>query len=134
MKVLFATAHFGFLRNFESGLRELAVRGHHVHLVADRRDNLGGMRTVERLARTHPGAFTWSIVAPSKNHVWRALGTGFRLSLDYWRYLDSQYDGAPALRTRAAGQVPAFAAPLAKLPMARLAPVRALLTRAVRRF
>ncbi|MGE3274303.1 MAG: hypothetical protein AB7O67_04270 [Vicinamibacterales bacterium] len=132
MKILFAAGHFGFLRNFESGLRELAARGHRIHLVADRRDSLGGMRTVERLAAAYPDAFTWSVVAPPKTHVWRALGTGFRLSLDYWRYLDPQYDAAPALRGRASEQVPAFAAPLAKLPLARVGAIRAVLARAIR--
>ena len=113
MKVLFATAHFGFLRNFESGLRELAARGHRIHLLADRRDTLGGMRTVERLAESAPDAFTWSVVPPPKTHPWRALSTGFRLSLDYWRYLGHEYDQSPALRARAAGQLPAFAQLLA---------------------
>jgi hypothetical protein len=132
MKILFATAHFGFLRNFESGLRSLAGRGHRVHLLADRRDSLGGMRTVERLLEAHPDAFTFSTVPGSKSHVWRALATSLRLSLDYWRYLDPQYDHSPALRARARGQVPSFAVPLARLPLSRLRWGRRGLARIVR--
>ena len=134
MKILFATAHFGFLRNFESGLNALAERGHRIHLTADRRDNLGGMRTIERLAAAHPDAFTWSVVPPPKTHVWRALGTVLRLSLDYWRYLDARYDQAPALRARAARQIPPVAAPLAQGPLARIGTVRRMLTPVLRAF
>jgi hypothetical protein len=109
----------------------LAERNHDVHLLADRRDNLGGMKTVERLAALHPERFTWSVVAPPKTHTWRALGTALRLSLDYWRYLEPEYDHSPALRARAAGQVPSMASPLAKNPLVRWRAARQGLARLV---
>ena len=53
MKIVFAALHFGYFRNLESVVEELARRGHHVHLVAERADSAaGGRAIVERLAAT----------------------------------------------------------------------------------
>ncbi len=50
MKVLLTALHFANYRNFESVIRSLAARGHHVHLLADERETFGGQAFVERLA------------------------------------------------------------------------------------
>ena len=54
MRLLFSVNNFGFLRNFEPALRELAARGHDLHLLAERRDTVGGTRTIDNLQRAHP--------------------------------------------------------------------------------
>ena len=125
MRILFSATHFGFLRNFESTIRLLAERGHHIHLVGDRRDQTEGQRMVEALQRSHPDAITSEILPLSKQWLWYPLGTALRTSLDYWRYLRPDYVHASGLRGRAERQAPRAAV--------WLAPARALLTSALRR-
>jgi hypothetical protein len=116
MKVLFTASHFGFLRNFEAGIRALAERGHRIHLVADRRENIGGQTTVDLLTAAYP-TITAGWGPARKDWVWQPLVVNLRLCLDYWRYLQPRYRGAHALRERAATQVPAIAVRLAGLPL-----------------
>jgi hypothetical protein len=116
MKVVFSAAHFGFLRNFHSTLRLLAERGHRVHLVADRRDQTDGQRMVDELQRQYPEAFTSEVLPVPKQWLWYGLGTALRTSLDYWRYLLPEYEGASGLRGRAREQAPLAAVWLGRLP------------------
>jgi hypothetical protein len=117
MRVLFSVNNFGFLRNFEPALRELAARGHDLHLLAERRDSVGGTRTIENLLRAHPDRITFSYAPSRKDDYWQPLAVQARLCLDYWRYLDARYDESPSLRARAARQAPAFASRLPRLPL-----------------
>jgi hypothetical protein len=116
MKVVFSATHFGFLRNFHSTLRLLAERGHRVHLVGDRRDQTDGQRMVDELQREYPGSFTSEILPIPKQWLWYGLGTALRTSLDYWRYLLPDYDGASGLTARARAQAPAPAVWLGRIP------------------
>src|SRR5258705_323315 len=52
MKILFSVGNFGFLRNFEPALRLFAEGGHDLHLVAERKDSVGGTRTLDLLLLT----------------------------------------------------------------------------------
>ncbi|MEW5984291.1 MAG: hypothetical protein AB1806_18215 [Acidobacteriota bacterium] len=133
MKILFSTSHFGFLRNFEHGLAELARRGHRIHLLADRRDTLGGMRTLENLQRVAKDAFTWEISPSVKSDPAHLLKKSLRLTLDYWRYLDPVYASAVALRERAAREVPRPAVRIGNWSLiGRHPPVRRMLSAAIR--
>ena len=116
MRLLFSVGNFGFLRNFEPALRRLAERGHHLHLVAERKDSVGGTRTVDRLVGAYPDRVTYEYAAGGHS-PWQALATSLRLSLDYWRYLDSTYDHSPSLRARAERQAPALAVHLPHWPI-----------------
>ncbi len=116
MKLLFCLGSFGFLRNFESALRLLAERGHRVHLVADRHDSVGGMRTVEALERDFPTQITHAYAARGSS-PWHPLASALRLTLDYWRYLGPRFDNAPSLRARAERQAPALAVRLPHWPI-----------------
>jgi hypothetical protein len=71
MRILFAVSHFGFLRNFEFALRELAGRGHQIHLSADRKESIGGERTMELLTAAHPG-ITAGFAPNPKRREWYA--------------------------------------------------------------
>ena len=71
MRILFSLGSFGFLRNFEPALRALAERGHDLHLVADRKDAVGGVRTLERLEADYPARFSHAY-APSRKRVRRS--------------------------------------------------------------
>ena len=117
MKILFATSHFGFLRNFEFAIRALAARGHEFRLVADRRDNLGGARTIECISADFPGAITVVPGPKIKEPTWQPLGSALRLTLDYWRYRHPRYADSPKLTARAQAQAPPLAARLADLPV-----------------
>jgi hypothetical protein len=117
MRVLFSVNNFGFLRNFEPALRELAARGHGIHLLAERKDSVGGTRTIDNLVAAHPDRITFSYAPGRKEDFWQALAIQVRLCLDYWRYLDARYDESPSLRARAARQAPAFASRLSRTPL-----------------
>jgi hypothetical protein len=117
VRVLFSVNNFGFLRNFEPALRLLAARGHQLHLVAERKDSVGGMKTIENLQSAHPDRITWSYAPGRKDAIWGPLAVQVRLCLDYWRYLDPRYDGSPSLRARAARQAPPLASRLPGWPL-----------------
>jgi predicted glycosyltransferase len=53
MKVLFCLLHFGYERNFEPVIRELAARGHDVHIAAERSDRDPAKAVVESIASQH---------------------------------------------------------------------------------
>jgi len=116
VKILFATSHFGFLRNFEPALRLLAKRGHVIHLTADRGESIGGTVTAEKLARDYPN-ITFSRAPNPKTRKWYELSMAIRLTLDYWRYLDPRFDSSPKLKTRAAHQASRVAVSIGNLPI-----------------
>ena len=132
MKILFSVGNFGFLRNFEPALRLLAERGHDLHLVAERKDSVGGTRTLELLQSRYPERITFSYAPSRKDAMWQPLAVQLRLSLDYWRYLDPRYDHSPSLRARGASQAPAAARMLVRLRVMRTRPALALLRALVR--
>jgi len=105
MKVLFFMRSAVYVRNFESTLRLLAARGHHVHVVADPHVSSEPSALVEQLCRDHP-----QITAgrPPKRPLngWSLLGGELRRALDYLRYLEPEYRHAPKLRRRARKTAP----------------------------
>ena len=117
MRILFATSHFGFLRNFEFAIRALAARGHELRLMADRRDSLGGTRTVDSLKADFPDSISVVEGPRIKETTWQPLGSALRLTLDYWRYRHPRYAESPKLTARAASQAPPLASALARLPV-----------------
>jgi len=106
MKILFIMRHSGYVRNFESTLRMLCDRGHHVHLAfqtAMRHWLVDATDIPQQLAADYPN-FT-SSMAPVRHDGWGILGRELRLGLDYLRYLDPRYRQATKLRRRAAENV-----------------------------
>jgi hypothetical protein len=83
MRLLFSVNHPGFLRNFEPALRELAARGHDVHLLAERHDSVGGTRTIDNLIAAHPDRITFNYGKNRKEERFQTLATKVRLYLDY---------------------------------------------------
>src|SRR5882672_6249132 len=134
MKILFSVGSFGFLRNFEPALRLLAQRGHDLHLVADRKDSVGGTRTLDLLLRDYPNRIRYSYAPSRKDSRWQPLATQLRLALDYWRYLDARYDHSPSLRARGASQAPALASRLTRSAAMRSRPALGTMRAAVRRL
>ena len=115
MKYLFFARHFTYLRNFESVLRELAERGHQVHVAAERDEEFGGRAMIDRLASDYPGITAgW---APERADQWYRLATKLRLTLDYLRYLEPAYESTPRLRERAVTRVPRLFLAALRLPV-----------------
>jgi hypothetical protein len=99
MRVLFTALHFANYRNFESVIRDLAARGHHVHLLADEKESVGGQALVERLAAEYP-TVTWGWTPSPAGDPWFPFAQKLRFALDYVRFLDPRYVEAEKLRLR----------------------------------
>ena len=100
MKILFLCRHHTYYRNFESVLRELARRGHELHLVIEREDKFGGTRLIETLTAEFPNITSGVAVSRPKDQ-WRWTARRLRLGLDYLRYQHPVFDTAHKLRSRA---------------------------------
>lgn len=97
--------HLGSLRMFEPGIRELASRGHDVHLALGRGEALGWKPALDNLLADHP-TITWSFLTPSMATFWSEVAKTIRLWADYLRYFQSDYDTTPKLKARAETPVP----------------------------
>ncbi len=107
MKILFFGRHFTYFRNFESVLRGLAERGHHIHLAADQDETKGGLQLVQTLAATYPNV-TYGDAPPraADDDAW--VANHLRLGLDYLRYQHRVFDQALTLRVRSRDRTPAI--------------------------
>jgi hypothetical protein len=118
VRILFAALHYGYFRNLESVVDELARRGHDIHLTAERQDSaLGGREIVERLASQHQ-TVTFGMM-PRRERAYFFLASKIRLSLDYLRYLRPEYAGTPALQRRARVRTPRGLLRALRLPLLR---------------
>jgi len=113
--ILFIARHFTYFRNFDAVIEHLALRGHRVHLAADREDGLGGRGLVNDLAARHPRV----TVGDTPIREWgryRRVASALRLGLDYLRYSDARFADMPKIRRRAYDRTPLFILFLARLP------------------
>jgi hypothetical protein len=133
MKILFLARHFSYLRNFDSAIRELAARGHQVHLSADREESLGGKAMVDRIAGDHPNV-TVGWTPTRESGAWFELARKLRLGLDYLRFLEPRYEQTPHLVRRARERTPLGVVSLAALPPFRGRLGRRLLAAILRGF
>jgi hypothetical protein len=127
VNILFFMRHPGYARNFDSTLRLLAERRHHVHLAFDTAaagyqqaasgddsrqgdpvtGNTGASTgkvarptLVDRLCREYPNITSGP--APDREaDGWALLRRRLRLAIDYLRYLEPRYRDAAKLRARA---------------------------------
>ena len=130
MKILVAALHNGYYRNIESVIDALAARGHELYLGAERHDSaLGGQSIVERLTAAYPNVKHGKV--PTREQKTRFLATKVRLTLDYLRYLEPEYEGTPALRQRAEIRTPSGFMALANHGLLRSRRARRLLARAL---
>jgi hypothetical protein len=130
MRILFIARHFTYFRNYDAALRELARRGHTIHLAVEKQEAQGGQQAVETLAREWPG-ITYGEVPDRRDDQWADLARRLRLGLDYLRYLDDFYDDAPLRRVRARERTPLALIRLADPPLVGSRPWRALVGRLV---
>ena len=107
MDVLFFMRHPGHLRNFESTLRELARRGHRVHLAFDgEKEGLSGQRALAASLGELEGITFGPAPAPAMAEEWTLVAWQLRAMLDYLRYLEPPLDRAVRPRLRAAHALP----------------------------
>jgi len=118
VKILFIARHATYFRNYDAALRELAARGHRIHLAVEIDDKLGGTGAVEALI-AESTAITADKVPPRRADAWSGVARRLRLGLDYLRYLDPFYDPAPLRRVRARNRTPRLLAAAANPPLLR---------------
>ena len=107
MKVLFLGRHYTYFRNFDSVLRELAARGHRIHLASERGDPQGmsGLVLVEALAAASP-SITFGEAPGRADDRWTWTAGRLRLGLDHLRYQHPVFDRASKLRERSRLRTP----------------------------
>ena len=108
---------------YEPSIRELAVRGHDVHLSLGRGEALGWRPALENLLSDQP-RITWSWLSPSMSTFWSEVAKTIRLWAGYLRYFQPEYDTTPKLKARAEKPVPPKLVRLSNSPFFRRAPNR----------
>jgi hypothetical protein len=106
VRIFFSMQHLGSFLVYEPVVRELAARGHHIHLTVMRAETLGWEQSLEGVLRDCP-TVTWGWLSPeTKSAFWFELSKTIRVWAGYLRYFDPAYDSAPKLKARAEGSVP----------------------------
>ena len=127
MKIFFSMRHPGTLRNFGSTIRELAARGHDIHLSFVMQDRLGDGRLLWELTDDYPTVTYSELTRKTPYRYWLGLARGVRLWADYLRYRAPDYRDAVKLRERAETRLPGSVAWLSQLPLVDSATGRRLL-------
>jgi hypothetical protein len=97
VKILFVLATPEYFRYYESTIRLLAERGHHLEIATNRqRANKPGLAG---LSWEHERV-TFAGDLPARDDEWRRVAASQRGVTDFSRYLDTRYTSASALRTR----------------------------------
>ena len=105
MKILFLGRRYLYFRAFEGVVRELARRGHHVHLAVEHDDLEGRPALVDALTAAFP-TVTCGYAPARAEDDWAWVAGRLRLGLDYLRYQHPLFDDAPKLRDRARERTP----------------------------
>ena len=114
MRILFFMRNVGYIRNFESVVRQLSANGHSVHVVVDTpkmtEHEKPAAAHLERLTQTCPNVTYGEFVKVNSRLRFLSVATQLvRLLGDYSRYLDPIYSSAPKLRERARSRLrPSF--------------------------
>ena len=83
--------HFGYVRNYEGVLRQLAAEGHRVHIAAELgRNKMGEDSLGQRLASELP-AITLGRAPVPEDSVWSRASQISRVLVDALRYMDPHY-------------------------------------------
>ncbi len=105
MRIFFSMRHLGSFRMYEPVIRELAARGHQVHLALGRAEALGWSAALDALLADHP-TITAGWLSPPSTAFRAELAKTIRLWADYLRYFHPDYDSTPKLKARAEERVP----------------------------
>jgi len=95
-RFLFVMQYPGYLRYFDSTVRLLTDRGHHVDIVFDSpHKQPEGVEALEGVQ-----GVTWVGQTPRRDDVWGVVGKAIRGAIDYLRYLHPRFAEAHYLRNR----------------------------------
>ena len=105
MRVFFSIHSVTYLRIYESAIREMASRGHEIHLAFERGTDKGWRPALDMLLAEYP-TVTSGWRPPPRVALWNELAMTIRRWADLLRYLCPDYDQTPQLRALAAAHVP----------------------------
>jgi hypothetical protein len=105
MKILFFGPRHAYFRNFDSVLRELASRGHVIHLAVERETD-EGRSLVEGLIAEYPNHVSVSVAPGRTDDDWSWVANRVRPGLEYLRYQHQLFDDTPMLRQRSRERTP----------------------------
>jgi hypothetical protein len=105
VKILFFMHHLGSFRMYESVVRELAARGHALHIVTGRAEEFGWERALAGLLASQPNVRLTPMDFP-QDGFWIDAGKTIRLWADYLRYFAPEYARTPKLMSRAEERMP----------------------------
>src|SRR5687767_2036412 len=111
MRILFFGRRFTYFRNFDTVLRELASRGHVIHLAVER-ETEDGRALVEGLIAECPN-ISVGVVPGRATDDWSWIDSRLRHGLEYLRYQHALFDDAPMLRERSPERTPGLFVSLA---------------------
>ncbi len=103
-KVLFLMRHSGYIRNYDSALKELVTRGYDLKIVIGKINRMYPIERVEAFVNSVPG-LSYCILSSSSS-IWDGANKIVRRVQDYIRYLDPRYENAVKLKTRAELRIP----------------------------
>lgn len=106
--LLFLMRSPAYVRNFESVLRRLAVRGHRATVLFEERKDGGdgaGLALIRQLCADNE-SLGYELLPPLPRGVRGRLRMALEAGQDYLRYLESPYGDAGKLRSRALGFMP----------------------------
>ena len=133
MRIFLSVQHLGSFLVYEPVVRELAERGHTIHIAVSRTESLGWEKTLEGVLADYPQVtWGWLSPSPSSSGLWFELAKTIRLWADYLRYFDPYYVNAPKLKARAEERVPPGLVRLAGRPAFRDPRTRDRVLRALR--
>jgi hypothetical protein len=112
MKILFFGRRFTYFRNFDSVLRELASRGHLVHLAVERETD-EGRPLVDGLVAEYPHHISVGVAPGRADDDWSWAVSRLRPGLEYLRYQHALFDDTPMLRERSRERTPGLFVALA---------------------
>jgi hypothetical protein len=104
MKILFLGRRYTYFRNFDSVLREMAARGHAIHLGVEKATD-EGRALVQGLADEFP-AITFGEAPARVDDDWNWAAVRVRHGLDHLRYQHRLFDDTAKLRDRSRERTP----------------------------
>jgi hypothetical protein len=112
MRILFFGRRFTYFRNFDTVLRELASRGHVIHLAVER-ETEEGRRLVDGLVAEYPNNITVGVTPGRADDDWSWVASRLRPGLEYLRYQHKLFNDTPMLRERSRERTPGLFVALA---------------------
>jgi hypothetical protein len=128
LRILLFMLHPGYLRNFESTLRALGARGHHVQIGFDRlKEGLDGQLDLLNDLQASGNCCSDFVPQLPAGRSWSYFGRRARFMIDWLRYLEPPFRNARKLRDRLEAGVPLTLKLMVRLPLVKSASGRRML-------